>query len=359
MLLNYLYMWIRRCVIAFLFFLPIACSKSGNNTSTTSTTPPPATHTTFTNPLLSSGPDPWVIQKDSFYYYTQTFGNRISIFKTAKMSDLSKAPVTTIWSPPANGLYSKNIWAPEIQYLQGKWYAYFAADDGDNKNHRIYVLENASPDPLSGTWNFIGKIADPADKWAIDADVFSYNSQLYLLWSGWPGDMNTEQDIYIAKMKNPWTIDGDRVLLSAPAYSWEKMGAPPAVNEGPEGMVHNGKAFITYSASGCWTDDYSLGLLSLKEGGDPMNAADWTKTAVPVFTKKPENGAYAPGHNGFFKSKDGTEDWIIYHANSTAGQGCGDTRNPRMQKFTWNADGMPNFGEPVQINTALTRPSGE
>jgi len=116
---------------------------------------------------------------------------------------------------------------------------------------------------------------------------------------------------------------------------------------------------MTYSASGCWTDDYALGLLTLKTGGDPLNKTDWIKTPTPVFTKKPENGAYAPGHNGFFKSKDGKEDWIIYHANTMAGQGCSDMRNPRIQPFGWNADGTPNFGEPVKINTKIKKPSGE
>jgi GH43 family beta-xylosidase len=30
-----------------------------------------------------------------------------------------------------------------------------------------------------------------------------------------------------------------------------------------------------------------------------------------------------------------------------------------MQKFTWNGDGTPNFGEPVPINTSIKKPAGE
>ena len=56
-------------------------------------------------------------------------------------------------------------------YLQGKWYAYFAADDGDNIHHRLYVLENASTDPMQGEWTFKGQINDSTNKWAIDGDV--------------------------------------------------------------------------------------------------------------------------------------------------------------------------------------------
>ncbi len=277
------------------------------------------------------------------------------------MSKLKDALVTTVWSAPASGPYSKDVWAPEIHYLQNKWYIYFAADDGDNKNHRIYVLENSSADPLTGTWEFKGKIADTAtDKWAIDASEFDYNGQEYLIWSGWPGDVDGQQNIYIAKMKDPFTIDGNRVMISTPSYSWETNGAPPTINEGPEILQSpSGKIFLTYSASGCWTDDYALGMLSLKDGSDPLNAANWTKSATPVFTKNVNGGAFGPGHNGFFKSRDGKEDWIIYHANPTAGEGCGNDRSPRIQKFTWNADGTPDFGTPVPINTLIKVPSGE
>jgi GH43 family beta-xylosidase len=66
---------------------------------------------------------------------------------------------------------------------------------------------------------------------------------------------------------------------------------------------------------------------------------------------------YAPGHNSFFKSPDGTEDWILYHANSAPGQGCGRNRSPRAQRFTWNSDGTPNFSEPVKTGVQVPVPS--
>jgi GH43 family beta-xylosidase len=116
---------------------------------------------------------------------------------------------------------------------------------------------------------------------------------------------------------------------------------------------------LIYSASGCWTDDYALGMLTLKDGGDPLIAGDWTKSPTPVFSKNVSGSVYGPGHNSFFKSKDGTEDWILYHANSASGKGCTDARAPRMQKFTWNQDGTPNFGTPVNMFTNITKPAGE
>ncbi len=347
----------------FLFLvMAISCGK-GDTPIPPAPQPPviiPVTETEFKNPLLPSGPDPWVFQKDTNYYYTQTTGNNLILYKTNKMSSLGKAVSKTIWSPPSSTAYSENIWAPEIHQIDNKWYMYFAADNGKNQNHRIYVVENPSEDPMNGTWNFKGKVADKSNKWAIDATILNFKSKLYMIWSGWEGDVDIQQDIYIAQMSDPWTISSERVKISSPTYDWEKVGSPPFVNEGPEVLWNkSGELFLTFSASGCWTDAYSLGLLTLQNDGDPMVPSNWTKTPTPVFSTLASSNAYAPGHNGFFKSRDGTEDWILYHANSSPNQGCGNSRSPRMQKFTWNSDGTPNFGQPVKINTNIKKPSGE
>lgn len=320
---------------------------------------------TFANPLLPSGADPYSFYKDGYYYYTHTTGNRLVLWKTKNIAELATAPKKTIWTPPVGTMYSKEIWAPEIHFIQGKWYMYFAADDGKNDNHRMYVLENASADPMEGEWIFKGKVADKNDKWAIDGDVFTHNNQLYMIWSGWEGDVNVQQNIYIAKMKNPWTIDGERVKISGSDYDWEKHGDlndpnnPPHVNvnEGPQYLAHDKKVFIIYSASGCWTDFYALGMLTADAKADLLNPKSWTKSAQPVFKQSAENKVYAPGHNSFFKSANGKEDWILYHANPEPNQGCGNHRSPRAQKFTWNADGTPNFGKPVSTQEQIALPA--
>src|SRR5688572_22522932 len=90
-----------------------SCSKETVNPVTPYNPPPAVKDTTFTNPLLPSGPDPWVIKKDSFYYYTHTLGNRITLWKTKTVSELSSAENKIVWAPTASGSHSHNIWAPE------------------------------------------------------------------------------------------------------------------------------------------------------------------------------------------------------------------------------------------------------
>ncbi|MFY7840625.1 MAG: family 43 glycosylhydrolase, partial [Lacibacter sp.] len=102
---------------------------------------------TFTNPLLPAGADPWCMYKDGYYYYTHTTGRNITLWKTKSIANLKTAEKKVVFTPPAKVPYSKELWAPEIHYLQNKWYIYFAADSGKNIDHRMWVLENSSADP--------------------------------------------------------------------------------------------------------------------------------------------------------------------------------------------------------------------
>lgn len=343
--------WECLCVCAFMALSQLAIAQKPGKT--------------FTNPILPEGADPWVVFAHGYYYYPGSGGNSLTLRKTRSMASLAQVKLKTIWTADTGKAWSKEIWAPELHLVDGKWYMYFAADDGKNDHHRIYVLENSASDPMSGTWKLKGQVRDADNKWAIDASVFRQGHKLYMIWSGWEGDTNGQQNIYIASMKNPYTIEGKRVRVSSPQYPWEEHGdlnnpGNPAhvnVNEGPEMLQHGGKLFLVYSASGCWTDNYSLGMLSASASANLMDPRSWKKSASPVFGGNSKDSVYAPGHNAFFKSPDGKQDWIIYHANPGPGCGCDGKRSPRMQQFTWNRDGTPDFGRPVSIHRVLSFPS--
>jgi len=150
-------------------------------------------------------------------------------------------------------------------------------------------------------------------------------------------------------------VSGSRTLLTAPTYAWEQEGSD-SVNEGPVALYHQGRTFVTYSASQCADPGYKLGLLELV-GTDPLDAGDWQKTATPVLSAA--NGAYGPGHNGFFASPDGSETWLVYHATENESGSCWTDRTTRIQRVEWNVDGTPRFGEPAATSTVLTVPAGE
>ncbi|MBV8816401.1 MAG: glycoside hydrolase family 43 protein [Verrucomicrobia bacterium] len=349
-------------IVAFAASVPMwAASHSAAQVTSTPLRSSAASGDSFTNPLLETGPDPWVVWWKGFYYYSNSTGTNLTLRKTADITDLRHAEKKTVWTPEPGQQWSYELWAPELHHWGDKWYIYFAADAGDNASHRIYVVENDNDDPIEGTWTFKGKVSDPSDKWAIDPTMFELKGEHYLVWSGWEGDKDGEQDLFIAHMSDPWTVDSPRTLISKPTYPWEKHGDLPGrhvdVNEGPEVLLHGDKIFIVFSASGCWTDFYALGLIQAKAGATLLDPKSWTKFNHPFLSTDPMAGAFGPGHNGFFKSPDAKEDWIIYHANPEPGEGCGNFRSPRIQRFTWNADGTPDFGAPVPLGQPLQKPA--
>jgi len=317
--------------------------------------PAPAQTATFTNPIVKSqdAADPWMVYRAGYYYFTFTLGNRIEIWKSATITGVEQGTRVTVWQAPPTGTQCCNIWAPELHFINGRWYIYYAADDGNDINHRMYVLESTGDDP-QGTYINKGKINAPTDRWAIDGSVLRKpDGSLYFIWSGWTNPNPGPQNIYIAPMSNPWTISGERTLISSPTNSWERIGW--AVNEGPQALQKGGKTFIVYSASGGSTPDYCLATLTNTDGNF-LNPGSWQKSPGCVFART--DTVFGPGHNSFVKSPDQTEDWIIYHARDAAFHTWAG-RTARAQKFNWTADGTPDFGRPVATNVALTVPSGE
>ncbi len=325
----------------------------------------------FSNPIAPSGADPWVTLVNGNYYYARSDGGALYVGASTSLQNIAKAPATRVFNAAPGTGYAQDLWAPELHFLDGKWYIYFAADAGGsdftaaNATHRMYVLQSLTSNP-QGSYAMMGEIAAtpdrgvptqntafPVDHWAIDGTVLTVNNQRYFVWSGWPGTTDGQQDLYIAKMSSDWTITGARTLLSAPTYSWEQNGLP--INEGPEALYHNGDTFIVYSASGYWTNQYALGELRLKPGMDPLLQSSWTKSSTPVFASNAN--AVGVGHASFTTSPDGRENWIVYHAHDTTGAFTGN-RDVRMQSFTWNADGTPNFGSPVAKGVDIPEPSG-
>lgn len=315
----------------------------------------PASNETYRNPLLPSGADPWVAQRDGWYYYTHTSGDRIELRKTRDMARLADAAPVVVWRAPANGPNSISIWAPELHYLRGKWYLYYSATDRthDDDDHRhVFVLENDAADPTQGHWVDKGMLQTHYT--GIDGTVFEWANRLYFVYSAYVDD---HSDLIIAPMPNPWTLAQRQIDIAQPTYPWEMQGGRKIL-EGPEFLAGpGGQVFLTYSASACWSDGYALGLLSARADADLTDPASWKKSPTPVLAASAEQGIYAPGHNGFFKSPDGTQDWIIYHANDGAGWKCTSRRAPHIQPFHWRADGTPDFGKPAKAGVALPAPS--
>ena len=300
---------------------------------------------TFRNPITESGADPFVVRFEDGYYYVYSADGGVFVSRADNIHHL-RQDGKCIFRPEEGKPYSRELWAPEIHFIDGDWYCYVAADDGVNANHHMYVLKSTDGRP-DGVYAMVGMLDDGSGCWAIDGTVMPCGGKLYFVWSGWESRENTHQNLYIAPMKSPTELAGTRVLLSRPEYDWEKRGSGPTksgkclptVNEGPQILEKDGTVHVIYSAAGSWCRHYCLGMLTLR-GGDPLNPADWVKCKEPVFVES--EGTHGPGHCSFVKAKDGKTDFIIYHARRDA-KGGWVGRGMRAQPFTWDGD-VPVFG---------------
>ncbi|MDQ0060167.1 glycoside hydrolase family 43 protein [Paenibacillus harenae] len=311
--------------------------------------------TVYRNPLVEQRADPWVLKHtDGYYYFTGSVPeyDRIELRRATTIEGLTSAPATDIWQKHENGVMSRNIWAPEIHYIAGKWYIYFAAGRDDEPfAHRMYVLENDAVNPLEGQWVEKGEIKTAWDSFSLDATSFEHNGEQYLVWAQKDPQIEGNTNLYIAEMDNPWTLRSEQVRITKPEYDWEVIGF--LVNEGAAVLKRNGRIFLTYSASA--TDhNYAMGMLTASETSDLLDPASWIKSEKPVFASNPDASQYGPGHNSFTVSKDGTQDIMIYHARSykeIAGDPLFDpNRHARAKAIEWRSDGTPDFGKPQADN---------
>ena len=206
---------------------------------------------TLNNPIVEQRADPWVYKHtDGYYYFTASVPeyDRIEVRRAAIIQGLAEAETVVAWRKHEEGPMSANIWAPEIHYIDGKWYIYYAAARADEIfAHRMYVIENDSQNPLEGTWVEKGQVKTDWESFSLDATTFEHKGKRYYVWAQRDPEIIGNSNLYIAKMVNPWTIEGPQVMITRPEYEWETIGF--LVNEGAAVVKRNGKIFISYSAS--------------------------------------------------------------------------------------------------------------
>jgi len=273
-------------------------------------------------PFIEQRADPYIIHREGKYYFTASVPafDRIILRKADTLEGLAQAEEKTVWTRHESGPLSCNIWAPEIHFVDGKWYIYFAAakadaDESGCYDHRIYALENASEDPMEGSFIEKGQIQTGWESFALDSTTTVFEGKRYFIWAQRDYAIPGNSNLYISRMKNALELELPAVRLSVPEYDWECQGF--LVNEGPAALQHEGNLYLTYSASA--TDErYAVGMLTLRAGSDPLDAASWEKSPTPVMVTEEQNGLYGPGHNSFTTDAEG-RDILVFHARPYPG----------------------------------------
>ena len=297
----------------------------------------------YNDPLVLGRADPYVYKHtDGTYYFTATYPayDRICIRKSATINGITAAEEKVIWRKHDEGVMASHIWAPEIHYIDGKWYIYFAA--GESKKIweiRPYVLECTGPDPMNDPWIELGMMQahrSPSGRrkngydsysfteFSLDATTFEHRGKRYFIWAEKVHRRFGISNLYIAEMESPNKLKTVQVLLTTPDYDWERIDF--WVCEGPAVLKYNGKIFVTYSASATG-QMYCMGMLSADEDADLLDPHSWTKKRYPVLKTDPEKKVFGPGHNCFTTGDDGEVLCILHYRDYSDKYISGDPLN--------------------------------
>lgn len=239
---------------------------------------------TYQNPVINDTlADPCIVyHNDMFYLYATGDSSSYRVYTSTDMVNWTRG--NKVFEPG-----DPNVWAPDIYYHpdNGKFYIY------DSSDFVVGVAEGNAPD---GTFTRVTQLA-----WsAIDAHMYrDDDGQLYLYYTVLPSFT-----IYVQKMSDPVTKEGDPVALISPELPWETDGG--RITEGPFIIKHDDVYYMTYSGAPANSPQYSIGYATADNPMGPFTKYENN----PIMTQG--NGIYGPGHNSIITLPSG-EIWMVYH----------------------------------------------
>ncbi|WP_346855576.1 family 43 glycosylhydrolase [uncultured Draconibacterium sp.] len=305
-------------------------------------------------PLVEQRADPFIYKHtDGYYYFTGSVPSYdcIEIRKSKTLKGLKDAKTFNVWYKHETGPMSQHIWAPEIHYLDGKWYVYFAGSEVDDIwKLRPYVIECKGQDPLKDEWIELGQMqaADGDNKtfidFSLDATIFENKGKQYFCWAEKTGGQFAASNLYLAEMESPIKLKTTQFMLTTPDYDWERVDF--WVNEGPAVIKNNGRIYITFSASATGAC-YCMGMMEADEESDILDRNSWKKSRFPVLETDYEKKIFGPGHNCFTVAEDDKTPLCVYHARDyekIVGDPLYDpNRHARIMEVKFDAEGKPVF----------------
>jgi beta-xylosidase len=279
---------LRYLIFLFLAVLTVSCKESVNKNEPDK----PAK----ANALVSLA-DPFIMLHDDLYYaYGTHADDGIAVFTSNDLKEWKKADNLALHKDNSYG--DKWFWAPEVYYVNNKFYMYYSAEE--------HICVAVSDFPLGP---FIQEEKKPMieNEKTIDNSLFiDDDGTAYLLFDRFNDGLN----IWIAKLEDDLTTIKMETLHKCINVSQEWEEVWPRVNEGAYIVKHNGIYYMTYSANSYESQFYGIGCATAT---DIMG--EWTKYSHNPLLQKPGN-LVGVGHSSMFMDKEG--DWrIVFHAHQS------------------------------------------
>lgn len=248
---------------------------------------------TYTNPIYDSLADPEVVYKDGTFYMYGTGGMGYGVHTSADLVNWGRrgtAVYGTLWN------ITKNYWAPDIEYVDGKYYMAVTCDE---------KLGLAVSDSLMGPFLAVGEA--PLYNRTIDGHIFvDDDGKRYLYYVSWDGPYG----IYGVELdENMQPIAETATLLIQATDPWEQTEG--SVAEGPYMLKHNGLYYLTYSGSGYTGIYYAVGYAV---SDSPLGTyKKYQQNPILVGNTQ----IHGVGHHCIITIPETGEMWMVYHCHNS------------------------------------------
>ena len=245
--------------------------------------------------------DPFILLHDNLYYaYGTGADNGIEVMTSDDLKEWKRVSGTesglALHKDDSYG--DKWFWAPEVYYVNDKFYMYYSAEE------HMCVAVSDSP---------LGPFKQVEQKPMLEGEKTIDNS-LYIDDDGKPylffDRFNDGLNIWVAELEDDLMTIKEETMHQCIHVSQEWEEVWPRVNEGSFVIKHNGLYYMTYSANSYESPFYGIGCATAT---DIMG--EWTKYPDNPLLQKPGE-LVGVGHSAMFKDKAG--DWqIVYHAHKS------------------------------------------
>lgn len=307
-------------------------------------------------PLARGFGDPVILLWKDMYYFIATNDNLedigLYVRKAAEPDDLFRddTPMHLILDKDEKRGLIQTFWAPEFHIIGGDLYILFAVSN-ENWGPQCHMMRlKEGGDILKAEdWEDPIKVmrADgtPLGENGITLDMTYVPSgdRHYYVWSyrehiGTPLDSGSMLMVAEFSPHRPDRLISQPVCISRPLYGFENTSGT-INNEGPYAFCHEGTIYLAYSGGDARGYLYTIGMLTARFGADLCDAEVWTKEKTPVLSFASVPGEYGPGHNSFFRDREG-DLWIAFHATGSYEE---RVISSGIRRVHMDATGRPRF----------------
>ncbi len=273
---------------------------------------------TYRNPVFPhSFPDPFVLKFRGEYwgYCTGIWhdGRAFGVIRSRDLVHWEDRPGALEPLPGNHPCY----WAPEVSYLDGRFYLYYSVGDEESMEIRVAVAEHPGG-PFVDSGRRLTR-----EPFAIDAHVFE--DQNGSRWLFYATDFLTGSHVGTGTVRDrlldPFTLAGDPRPVTLPRYDWhvyhpnrpEKGGVRWHTVEGPFVLERKGLLYEMFSGGNWQNPTYGVSYAvspSVEEPGEWEQAADGEQV-FPILRSGGE--VVGPGHNSVVRGPDNRQLYCVYH----------------------------------------------